>query len=78
MPIPRRSGVRCVVDLDRVPLAPGETIDDLGFGEDYELLAAVEDPGGFTPVGRVVEGEGARLLLDGKPHTLPGWEHFAS
>ena len=41
----RRSGVRCVVELDRVPLAEGATVDDLGFGEDYELLAAVADAG---------------------------------
>ena len=38
----RRSGVRCVIELDRVPLAAGATLDDLGFGEDYELLAAVD------------------------------------
>lgn len=72
----RRSGVRCVVELDRVPLAPGAAIEDLGFGEDYELLAAVPDPGRFTAVGRVEEGEGVELLLDGRPTELPGWEHF--
>ncbi len=62
----RRSGVRCIVELDRVPLAAGATIDDLGFGEDYELLAAVADPGGFPVVGRVEAGEGAALLLAGR------------
>src|SRR4029453_16130503 len=36
-----RSGVRCVVELERVPLAEGAAVEDLGFGEDYELLAAV-------------------------------------
>ena len=40
-----RSGCRVVVDLDRVPLAPGAEPEDLAFGEDYELLAAVEEPG---------------------------------
>ena len=35
--IARRSGVRCVIELDRVPLAAGATLDDLGFGEDFEL-----------------------------------------
>ena len=40
--IARRSGCKLVIDLDAVPLAPGATLDDLGFGEDYELLAAVE------------------------------------
>jgi len=72
----RRSGVRCVIELDRVPLAPGATVDDLGFGEDYELLAAVEEPAGFTTVGRVEAGEGVRLLRGGEPYTLPGWEHY--
>jgi thiamine-monophosphate kinase len=73
----RRSGVRCVVDLERVPLADGATIVDLGFGEDFELLAAVESAGGFAVVGRVEEGEGVEVLLDGRPYPLPGWEHFA-
>jgi thiamine-monophosphate kinase len=73
----RRSGVRCVVDLDQVPRAPGATIDDLGFGEDYELLAAVEDPLGFPVVGRVQPGEGVELVSGGRPATLRGWEHFA-
>ena len=76
--IARRSGVRCVVDLDRVPLAAGATIDDLGFGEDYELLAALPDPAGFTVIGRVEEGEGVELRLDGAAHTLRGYEHFAT
>jgi thiamine-monophosphate kinase len=73
----RRSGVRCVIELERVPLAAGATLDDLGFGEDYELLAAVPDPGRFHAVGRVEEGEGVELLLRGSPHPLAGWEHFA-
>ena len=74
----RRSGVRCVIDLDRVPLAPGATVDDLGFGEDYELLAAVADAQRLRrSIGRVEAGEGVELLLDGEPHALRGWEHFA-
>jgi thiamine-monophosphate kinase len=72
----RRSGVRCVIDLERVPLAEGARLDDLGFGEDFELLAAVADAGGFPVVGRVEAGEGVSLLLHGRPHPLPGWEHF--
>jgi thiamine-monophosphate kinase len=74
--IARRSGVRCVVDLDKVPRAAGATVDDLGFGEDYELLAAVEDPLGFAVVGRVEPGEGVDLVSVG-PAALRGWEHFA-
>ena len=40
--IARRSGVRCVVDLTASRSRDGATIDDLGFGEDFELLAAVK------------------------------------
>jgi thiamine-monophosphate kinase len=74
--IARRSGVRCVVELERVPLAEGATLADVGFGEDYELLAAVPDAGRFHAIGRVEEGEGIELLLDGEPHELGGWEHY--
>jgi thiamine-monophosphate kinase len=75
--IARRSGVRCVLDLERVPLADGATIDDLGFGEDFELLAATGDPAGFVVIGQVEEGEGVELRLNGAPHLLRGFEHFA-
>src|SRR6266550_3649938 len=36
-----RSGCRLAVELERVPIAVGAELDDVGFGEDYELLAAV-------------------------------------
>jgi thiamine-monophosphate kinase len=72
----RRSGCRVVVELERVPLADGARVDDLGFGEDYELLAAVEDPGRFSVIGRCEEGDGVELLLRGEPRELGGWEHF--
>jgi thiamine-monophosphate kinase len=74
--IAERSGCRLVVDLDRVPLAHGATVGDLGFGEDYELLAAVVDSGPFTVIGRCEEGEAVELVLDGEPYELGGWEHF--
>lgn len=69
--VARRSGVRCVFDLDAVPLAPGATTDDLGHGEDFELLAAVDDADGFTVIGRCEEGEGVEGL-----GSLRGWDHF--
>ena len=72
----RRSGVRCVIDLDAVPLGEGATIDDLGFGEDYELLAAVEDPGEYPVIGRVEAGKGLELLRDGVQTALRGYEHY--
>jgi thiamine-monophosphate kinase len=75
--IARRSGVRCVLELERVPLADGATIDDLAFGEDYELLAAVAEPGPHTVIGRVEAGEGLLVLHAGEPVELPGWQHFS-
>jgi thiamine-monophosphate kinase len=74
--VARRSGVRCVIELERVPLADGATHADLGFGEDFELLAAVSEAGGFPVVGHVEAGEGVAVLRDGQPFSLPGWEHF--
>ena len=74
--IARRSGVRCVLELDRVPLAAGATPDDLAFGEDYELLAAVAEPGELAVIGRVEAGEGVLVLRDGEPVDLAGWQHF--
>jgi thiamine-monophosphate kinase len=74
--IAARSRCRVVLELERVPLATGAEIADLGFGEDYELLAAVENPGRFTAIGRCEPGEGVALTLDGRPYELPGWEHF--
>ena len=69
--IARRSGCRLVIDLDRVPLADGATVDDLSFGEDYELLAATPDPLDFTVIGRCEGGSGV------EPAGLGGWEHFS-
>jgi thiamine-monophosphate kinase len=71
-----RSGCRLELDLEAVPLAPGATVEDLGFGEDYELLAATPDPLGFPVIGRCAEGEGLSIRLRGEPVELRGWEHF--
>jgi thiamine-monophosphate kinase len=72
-----RSRIRCVIELERVPLAEGATTDDLDFGEDYELLAAVP-PGAETDhvIGRCVAGEGVELRLGGERVELSGWDHF--
>ena len=75
--IAARSGCRLVIDVERVPLAPGATVEDLSFGEDFELLAATPDPQGFTVIGRCETGRGIELRLDGKPIELGGWEHFS-
>ena len=72
----QRSGCRVAIELERVPLADGALLEDVGFGEDYELLAATPDPLGFTVIGRCEPGSGVALTLDGEPVVLGGWEHF--
>jgi thiamine-monophosphate kinase len=74
--IAERSVCRVAIDLELVPLAPGATLDDLAFGEDYELLAATPDPLGFAAIGRCEEGSGVVFTLRGEPVELTGWEHF--
>ena len=74
--IAARSGVRLAIELERVPLAEGAELADVGFGEDYELLATTPDPLGFAVVGRVEEGEGVELTFRGEPYSVAGWEHF--
>ena len=73
--------------LDRVPVAPGATLDEaLGGGEDYELIISTADPDGLeaafaaaglpTPVrlGRCVD-DPTRRVLDGRPLPRMGWQH---
>ena len=74
-----RSSCRVVIELERVPLADGAELSDLAFGEDYELLAAVE-PGtqSYPEIGRCEDGEGVTILDHGRPVELAGWEHFRS
>ena len=74
--IAARSGCKLVVELERVPLAPGAATADLEFGEDYELLAATADPGRFAVIGRCEEGEGIEVLQERQPVHLGGWSHF--
>jgi thiamine-monophosphate kinase len=75
--IARRSGVRCAIELERLPLAEGAELADVGFGEDYELLAATPRTLGFAVIGRCEAGEGVALTLKGEPYELAGWDHFA-
>jgi len=85
--IAERSGCRLVIELERVPVATGvakmaahlkKDVYELAcaFGEDYELLAAVPEPGRFCVIGRCEEGEGVVFLRDGEPVELHGWDHF--
>jgi thiamine-monophosphate kinase len=72
-----RSGCKVEIELERVPLAEGASVEDLGFGEDYELLAASPDPLGFAEIGRCSEGSGVEIRLRGEPVALTGWEHYS-
>jgi thiamine-monophosphate kinase len=74
--IASRSGCRLAIELERVPLADGATIEDIGFGEDYELLATTREPLDFAAIGRCEEGSGVVLTLHGERAELAGWEHF--
>ena len=88
--IAERSNCRVVIDLEDVPLAQGvpEVAAAVGkdvwelacaFGEDYELLAAVFDPGPSSVVGRCEHGfSGVEIRLGGSPVALTGWEHFSA
>jgi thiamine-monophosphate kinase len=74
--IAARSGCRIEIDLEQVPLAPGATIEDLGFGEDYELLAATLEPLELPVVGHCGPGSGVEIRLHGEVVDLKGWDHF--
>ena len=74
--IARRSGCRVAIELERVPLAAAATVEDVGFGEDYELLGTTPDALGFSVIGRCEEGSGVELTLRGQSVELSGWEHF--
>jgi len=71
-----RSGCRLVIAMERVAHAHGAALDEPGFCEDYELLAAVPEAAGFHEIGRCEDGEGIALLLHGEPYELPGYIHF--
>jgi thiamine-monophosphate kinase len=74
--IAARSRCRLVIELERVPLAHGAEVADIGFGEDFELLAAVAEPTRFTAIGRCEAGEGVQVTFRGEPYELAGWEHY--
>jgi thiamine-monophosphate kinase len=74
--IAERSGCRIELDLEQAPLADGATVEDLGFGEDYELLAATLEPLEFPVIGHCHPGSGVEIRLHGEPVSLTGWDHF--
>jgi thiamine-monophosphate kinase len=85
------SGVRCVLELDRVPtLASIPASQAVVSGEEYELLlaaptldvaafSAAHDGLELTPIGWVEAGIGVLALAGGRPVPLPGaHDHFAT
>jgi len=76
------SGTGAVVELERLPRAPGATVEQAAAGgEDYELLAAVPEgaelPVPVTVVGRLTGDAAVRLLdAEGRERSLRGWDHF--
>lgn len=78
--VARASGVRMEIALDRLPRAPGATVEQAAAGgEDFELLACIAGtaPAGTTAIGRVAEGPSGVALLgaDGAEVALSGYEH---
>ena len=74
------SGVRIVVDAERLPRAPGVSLQDaLTGGEDHALVATVPAgsslPDGVLRIGAVEPGKGVRVL--GAEPAGAGWRHFA-
>lgn len=86
----RTSGVSMEIDAALVPVADGlheaaaeldTDVTDwiLGGGEDHQLLAAFDGavPPGWTAIGAVVARDDAhRVLVDGSPSSVRGWQSF--
>jgi len=76
------SGTGAMVDLARLPRAPGATLEQAAAGgEDYELLAAVPPdaalPSWATDVGELTERPEVLLVdADGTARDLVGYDHF--
>lgn len=73
------SGV--AAEIDRVPVAPGSTVDRaLHGGEDYELLFTLPAnrpaPRGTTLIGRIVRGTPGEVRLEGRILGPRGYDHF--
>jgi thiamine-monophosphate kinase len=73
------SGV--AAEVDRVPSAPGATIERaLHGGDDYELLFTLpprrSPPRGVTLIGKIVKGRPGSVSFQGKPLPPRGYAHF--
>jgi thiamine-monophosphate kinase len=83
--IAEQSGVRVVIELAKLPLASGATVEQAAAGgDDYELLftcppsTAHRAPEGVTWIGSVTDGPAGLELLDaaGSSVSLAGFEHL--
>ena len=79
----RACGTGALIELERLPLGPGASVEQAAAGgEDYELLAAVPPhaplPGWATVVGRLTADPQVVLLdADGRDRDdLQGHDHF--
>lgn len=82
------SGVRIVVEGEKVPLSPalrmlwgeGALLNAVAAGDDYQIAftAPAGLTGPFTQIGQVVAGQGVALTLDGREIVVPrpGYQHF--
>ena len=82
------SGVRIVVEGERVPLSiplrsfwgDNAILRAVAAGDDYQIAFTAPPglEGPFTQIGRVEAGEGVSLTLDGKDAAVPrpGYRHF--
>jgi thiamine-monophosphate kinase len=75
------SGV--AAEVDRVPVAPGATIERaLHGGEDYELLFTLppkaRPPRPSIRIGAIVPGRPGDVLFEGQPLAPRGYDHFRS
>jgi thiamine-monophosphate kinase len=79
------SGVRLTIELEKLPRAPGATVEQAAAGgDDYELLFtcppshADRAPEGVTWIGTVTDGPAGLELLDaaGGGVSLAGFEHL--
>jgi thiamine-monophosphate kinase len=76
----KASGV--AVQIDRVPLARGATMDRaLHGGEDYELLFTLPParlgPRGTTRIGTILRGRPGEIGFEGRAIDPRGWDHFS-
>ncbi|MGH9557969.1 MAG: thiamine-phosphate kinase [Bryobacteraceae bacterium] len=72
---------RVSAEIERVPVAPGATLERaLHGGEDYELLFTLPEgakpPRGTMRIGKIVRGKPGEVKFNGRPLASAGYDHF--